>query len=209
MQAQKSGRTVRANGSRILELRTRRGWTLADLALSAVCSEKTAESVEKGRPVYQSTLRKIAEALDTTPADLVAGGTLPPEPDRKDAPTHVVLQLSIDFGDLDESQHIVPLIEAITKFISAKEAIELRSAKPGSSIITLELSSDDAKALQEAIRAASTGKDTNRITINGITVLFFKSDEARMKLRDREIRKLLEGNMQPHADMTTYDDEEI
>ncbi len=189
MTTQPSRRTVRANGNKILELRTGKGWNLADLAAHAVCSEKTAKSVENGRPVYQSTLRKIAEALGSTPADLIGNAALPPPPHRKRQTIQVTIRLDVDFDQLDESDHVVALIASLTDLISAKEAIELNRVEAGSTVIVLDMCAEDILALLRAIREASGDAPRNSLIINGITLTYIKSEDELEKQQELERRK--------------------
>lgn len=64
--------TICANGSRIVELRRKRGWSQQDLADAAGLQDKrTVSNAERGKPVYLQTIRTIATALEVAVAALL------------------------------------------------------------------------------------------------------------------------------------------
>ena len=61
------------DGEKIKTLRTTKAWTAADLAKKTGLSKRCIEDIEKGKKVYLSTLRCLAEAFDVPPETLLVG----------------------------------------------------------------------------------------------------------------------------------------
>ena len=98
-------------GSKVKELRRRKGWSQEDLKENSGLSLRTVQRIEKGetRPAGES-LRRISEALDVTPKDLL--GPVDPE----DSSFAMMLNLSsLTFLLFPLLGFLVPLILWISK----------------------------------------------------------------------------------------------
>jgi HEAT repeat protein/transcriptional regulator with XRE-family HTH domain len=141
-----SGRIVR-------ELRARRGWTRADLATRADCSEETIVRVECCQSTQYSTLSQIAEALGVEVRELLAGVE----------PVMVVVEVTTCklFGE--DNEWIRPDLErAIKSAIS--DGFELISTRKESQdtmswrSIKIALTWEDSIRLLDACRARTLGE---------------------------------------------------
>jgi transcriptional regulator with XRE-family HTH domain len=155
MGASPKNRSVKPNGEAISRLRQEKGWRVLDLAKKVGCDERTVANVERGANVYLVTLANFATALGVNYASLVAGGEPPPEPPKKEPRVELTVTLSIPFEELDQSEQLVALIEMFRRLVQAKDAIEVKGLMAGSTIITLEMSETDVRAL---ITAFMSGK---------------------------------------------------
>jgi transcriptional regulator with XRE-family HTH domain len=136
------GRTVKPNGNRIRELRTAKGWNVAETAARVGCGKRTVELLEAGRCCYVFTLDNFAKALGVTPKEIIEGQGPDPLPEGKRM--QVQIKLSIPFAEFDESKALVDFLEALKKLINSKDDIDPTSVEEGSVIITLEVSPRDA-----------------------------------------------------------------
>src|SRR5437868_12586969 len=73
MQAPEStGRTfVSPDGSKIIELRARKGWSQEKLAERSILSVRTVQNIERGKPTHFGTVVKLAVALGVEPNDCI------------------------------------------------------------------------------------------------------------------------------------------
>jgi transcriptional regulator with XRE-family HTH domain len=62
---------------RLQELRRRRVMSISDLSEASGVHRNTIHRIERGKPAYTTTIRKLARALDVDPAELVG-------PDRRE-----------------------------------------------------------------------------------------------------------------------------
>lgn len=68
------GKRISVNGRRLQQLRVERALTLRDLGERSEISYDTINKLELGRrPAHASTIRKLAEALDVEPRELMKG----------------------------------------------------------------------------------------------------------------------------------------
>lgn len=155
MDAPPKNRTVKPNGDTISRLRKAKGWRVEDLALKARCSVKTVEKVERGADVYLLTLNRFATALGVEYAAVVLGGDLPPEPPKPQSTIQMQFVLSIPFQAIDKSERVVAFIEFLKQFMLDGGDIDVISVRPGSTIITVEMSLENMLAL---LTAYSEGK---------------------------------------------------
>ena len=56
---------------RLQELRRRRVMSISDLSEVSGVHRNTIHRIERGKPAYTSTIRKLARALEVDPAELV------------------------------------------------------------------------------------------------------------------------------------------
>jgi serine/threonine protein kinase len=68
----------------------------------------------------------------------------------KERRVEVTVTVSIPFEEFDQSEQLVGLIELFSRLVKAKDAIEVNGLVPGSTIITLEMSETDVRALISA-----------------------------------------------------------
>jgi transcriptional regulator with XRE-family HTH domain len=64
-------KTVKVDGERLVDLRTRKNWTQEKLADKAIVSVRTVQNIERGRPTQRSTLARLADALGVSARDLM------------------------------------------------------------------------------------------------------------------------------------------
>lgn len=63
---------VKVDGQKIQKLRSRRLWLIGDLAEKSGVHRNTISKLENGRGgAYPETIRKLAEALDVEPTELL------------------------------------------------------------------------------------------------------------------------------------------
>lgn len=153
MEIQVKSRTVRPDAEAIKRLRLEKGWRVEDLAKNAKCSAKTVENIERGASVYLFTLAKFATALGVEYALLVAGGEPQAESQTKERRFQVQITLSIPFEEFDQTEQLVSLIDLLKRLLPAKDALEVKGLMAGSTIITLEMSEADVRALISAFNA--------------------------------------------------------
>lgn len=62
--------TAKPLAEKVRELRLAAGMTQEDLAAASGLTRPTIQNIERGRRVYRTTVRLVAEALETTVAEL-------------------------------------------------------------------------------------------------------------------------------------------
>lgn len=68
------GKSIRVNGKRLKELRIEKALTLRALGERSGVAYDTINKLELGRrPAHASTIRKLADALDVEPKELMKG----------------------------------------------------------------------------------------------------------------------------------------
>jgi transcriptional regulator with XRE-family HTH domain len=164
------------NGSRIRELRKVKGWTQADLASRAECSESTISNLEKGKRGLAFTLGKLAEAFDLKSyRDLVV---LPPG-DTSSATqnaatskkTSVVagkplagLIIDDDIHEFDETDQLERLMAALAKGLNLSvKSIYVIKIIPGSIIIRMLISHTGLRRLFESFVAGDLNLSPFRV----------------------------------------------
>lgn len=153
----------------IHRLRELKGWSQNELALEAGIDAKTLNSVLKGNAYQQKTIRRIADALGVTPADLLEGSPPPAADANASAEQRLQVQvvLSMPFDSVKTATGLSELLRHITTLIDAKSEISVVDVKAGSVVITLEMSLDDVLSL---IVAAASG-ELEEIEFVSLTVL--------------------------------------
>src|ERR1700742_2853283 len=67
-----TGRTfVSPDGTKIIELRARKGWTQEKLAEKSILSVRTVQNIERGKPTQFGTVVKLAIALGVEAKDCI------------------------------------------------------------------------------------------------------------------------------------------
>ena len=146
-------RSVQPDGDAIRGHRVELGLRAEDLAAAAKCSVRTISNAERGERVYPYFLKKIAAALEVPYSSLLADdGDAPPEPAAPLPRVEVRIVLGVQFGEFDQSTELVTLIERLVEVIGAKYVVEVKAVTPGSVVVTIELSEDDALRLLAAFK---------------------------------------------------------
>jgi transcriptional regulator with XRE-family HTH domain len=101
--------TIYVDGTKVRQLRSRKGWTQEDLARHTGCSKKTIENAEAGRPVLLYTVSCLAQAFQLERHELLLAQTAPPQrPDKNVAPSpfswRTAIRQSEAFFDRDHEQ---------------------------------------------------------------------------------------------------------
>ena len=161
MEVQPPSRTVRPDAEAIKRLRLAKGWSVEVLADKAICSVKTLRNIEKGESVYLSTLSKIATALCVDFATLMPGGKPPsdPPPLAPESRLQVQITVSIPFAQFDESKQLCGLIDSLRQLmVGGGGDIRVLNVGSGSTVITLEMTRQDVRALQSAYSEGKLAK---------------------------------------------------
>jgi len=66
-------RIIWIDAGKLRHCRRQRGWTQENLAEAAQLSARTISQIERGQPVFVSTLACLAKALEVLPSELVQG----------------------------------------------------------------------------------------------------------------------------------------
>ena len=141
-------------------MRLEKGWRVEDVAKHAKCSIKTVNNVERGVRVYVATLKRFADAFGVQVQSLVVGGKID-DPPAQAPGIHMLIdiKLMISMDQLDETEQLTGLIQALHKLIAAKGEIGVASITTGSVIITLDVTWEDAEKLLKAIAFEGKGKE--------------------------------------------------
>jgi transcriptional regulator with XRE-family HTH domain len=151
--------TYKPDLDRIDQLRVKAGLSWPALAKAAIISSRTLDSIRKGEPADISTLRKIANALETTPDTLI-----PEYMDHSSSPrgeqhikVHIryfdfELTLSIPFQEFDETKDLPRIIQWLMKHNITKEQVIVSSVGPGSTVVSLRVATSDAYRLFRAFK---------------------------------------------------------
>ena len=160
MEIQAPSRTVRPDAEAIKRLRLTKGWSVEVLADKSICSVKTLQNIEKGASVYLSTLSKIATALAVDFATLMPDGKPPSDPPLPpESRIQVQITVSIPFAQFDESKQLCGLIDSFRQFLAGgKGDIRVLNVGSGSTVITLEMTRLDVRALHSAYSEGKLAK---------------------------------------------------
>jgi transcriptional regulator with XRE-family HTH domain len=142
-------RTVEPDGEAIQRLRIEKGWRVEDLAKRAGCSLKTVENVENGENIYVYTLKRIANALDSEPSELLIGDAPPERMRKKERVWKITFEVSTPYDEFDESSDLVTLLQALVSRLGGKE-MEPVGVKEGSTLIEIEMTLEQFLELAEA-----------------------------------------------------------
>jgi RNA polymerase sigma-70 factor (ECF subfamily) len=168
---------VHADADLVKRLRTEKGWSQEELANHAKVSKKTVENIEAGRPTYAGTLAKVARALGVEPKHLFAPerppdsdgdgeatglGHLDPGDQRGGcgvAPKRVSIEITIkwnldEFKEEDEDQ----LFGRLKELLRTADNIPVTNLREGSVVLTVELTSEQANQLLQAVQAGALAK---------------------------------------------------
>jgi diguanylate cyclase (GGDEF)-like protein len=173
---------LRANASKVRQLREQRGWSQEDLANKAGCAKRTVENVEAGQSILRRTLMEIEDALgverwalqqaDQTLSDmdvteetgehkaLDKGASDSEEPGNvivaeSVATIDLVINRDFDSFSKEEEQH---LLEAIKQLFLAGNDIRVIGKRRGSVILTLEMTPEQAERLYWAVKAGKLSR---------------------------------------------------
>ncbi len=173
------------------------------MAKKARCSLKTVENVERGENVYLYTLSKFAQALGVEVSTLMIG-TAPPDPPKKERHFKVQITVEVPFEEFDESVQLVSFMNMLKQIVQAKDDIMVAGVQEGSTIITLEMGTDDierlldeftggrAKAELDAFRVARLKlPDSEAFTLTQTVEFVEKGITAEEPLRGRVYRRAL------------------
>jgi transcriptional regulator with XRE-family HTH domain len=144
-------RTVEPDGEAIQRLRIEKGWRVEDLANKAGCSLKTVENVEKGENIYLYTLKRVANALDVEPSELLidVDDESPVRMRKKERVWKITLEVSTPYDEFDESSDLVGLLQALMSRLGGG-GIEPTGVKEGSTLIEVEMTLEQFLELAEA-----------------------------------------------------------
>lgn len=144
-------RTVEPDGAEIQRLRIEKGWRVEDLARKAGCSLKTVENVEKGENIYVYTLKRIANALDVEPSELLIDEDDAPSArmPKKERVWKITLEVSTPYDEFDESSDLVSLLQALVSRLGGG-GIEPTGLQEGSTLIEVEMTLEQFLELAEA-----------------------------------------------------------
>jgi RNA polymerase sigma factor (sigma-70 family) len=155
--------TVQADEDLVKRLRTEKGWSQEELANRANVSKKTVENMEASRPTYAGTLAKVARALGVELKQLLAPDRPPVsngQPGSGDvAQTRSSIEIVIK-GDFDhfteekESQ----FLGCIRTLLHITGDIRIVNIREGSVVLTVELTSEQANQLLQAVQAGALAK---------------------------------------------------
>jgi transcriptional regulator with XRE-family HTH domain len=158
------GRTVSPNPERIRQLRINNGWSAEQFASKARCSYKTIENIEDGRPAYVATLKKLADALKVqleticccaAPQEQPSAAAPPPSIPNPPKQQRVAIKVEGPFEDFNECKDLVDFIRTLLRLIRPGQHFDVTGIEPGSVIISLAVSDDDAHRM---IAALAEGK---------------------------------------------------
>jgi diguanylate cyclase (GGDEF)-like protein len=168
---------LRANGTFVKERRIIRGWTQEDLARKAGCSKRTIENVESGKPIAVRTLHEVAQALEVSPGELRYPDTRPPEdscqepvpepvesaqsgPGDEERNGNICVSTGVAYIDIvidrdfssftgEDQERFLRLFKAA---LGLSDDIRVLRKRPGSVVLTLELTPEEAERLYAAVK---------------------------------------------------------
>jgi transcriptional regulator with XRE-family HTH domain len=184
METQTATRTVRPDAEAIKRLRLEKGWRAEDLATKALCSVKTIVNIERGASVYVSTLAKLAKVLGVEFMTLVQGSNPQPEQpkllsddEKPKTPTltqpRVKVQITVDipYENFDESHQLIDFIKRLTEIVQPNDEIVFADVRPGSTIITLDMSIADCKRLVDKLFTLQSSSERRALHITALQAL--------------------------------------
>lgn len=148
------GRTVIPAGSRIRQWRVKAGMNVAEMAERAGISKRTVERVEASKPTFVYSLNKLAAVFGLTCGELLAEGQTVPA--ARDAGG--LKQAFLKFLGTKAEITIEDVFRFLNQRIEGDGTMEPTDAKDGSTIIAVEMSTDDYVKLKAAFANGSFAK---------------------------------------------------
>ncbi len=140
-------RSIAPNGQTVRRTREAKGWSVARLAANAGCSTKTIDRMERGEGVHAESLLLVAEALGVTPSTLQEAWKEPSAPTP--AKVEIVLTISIPYDEFLTRGNDL-LLNPLSVLLNGYAGTRVVSTAPGSTIVTLEMDVEQARALVDA-----------------------------------------------------------
>jgi transcriptional regulator with XRE-family HTH domain len=135
-------RTVPIDGDRVIDLRKKKGWTVADLASKAYCSVKTIESIESGKGCLPFMLNKVARAFKIEEPETLLVGAATLTGRRR-----VFVDLDEDYHSFDQTVQLSELIKQLIALAGMKGEVRVIDVTESSVRIELDLDEEDYSQL--------------------------------------------------------------
>jgi transcriptional regulator with XRE-family HTH domain len=172
------GRTVAPDGDLCKRMRIDKGWDVTEMAAKVGLTKKTVESIEAGNRCFVFTLKAFSDAFglpDIKPL-LKDPNAVPPRITGADR-VQFKIRLSFPFADRDFTSWLIWFINKLIKLIDPKGEFEVLAVAPGSTIITIEMTADDAG---KAVSSFAAG-ELNDLHIRSITTNFGSGEPVEFK----------------------------
>ena len=138
-----SARTTQAIGEKIQRLRKARLWSTEELAAEAKCDAKTIQNAEASKHLYHRTLRRIADALQIEPNDIMN----PTQREYDVLELTLITKLSIHVTNRNE---VKKFIKSITDAAKPFYALHPFRIEPGSTVMSFQINRFDAVKIVNA-----------------------------------------------------------
>ena len=134
-----TGRTIKANGPLIKQLRLKKGWTQEDLAEASKLSVPCISNLERSKNVVLNTLRKLSKALDNIDLHfLFAEDAIPLPPISGDVYILKVRLSKPPSQEFDEADDMTKIINELSS-LSGDNRMEVIDIRKGSVLIDIEM----------------------------------------------------------------------